>query len=161
LGRATIGIRDKKGDTSLNLRAASLTGYVALVLALVILTRNHSILAVGYMLITIQFLAIILMVWARIKFGRRSFHAGANPTEGGLVVTGPYKFIRHPIYASILYFLWAGVFSHLSIVNLIVAMVGTVGISVRIYSEEHLLILRYPEYTDYAVRTKRIVPFFL
>ena len=48
------------------------------------------------------------MVAARITFGRRSFHAAANPTEGGLVTTGPYAYIRHPIYAAILYFVWAG-----------------------------------------------------
>jgi len=45
------------------------------------------------------------MLWARLTFGGRSFHAGANPTAGGVVTTGPYRFVRHPIYAAILYFL--------------------------------------------------------
>ena len=145
----------------MNLKGASIVGYIVLVLSLITLIMNHSILAAGFLLITIQSLAVVLMVWARITFGRRSFHAAANPTEGGLVTTGPYKFIRHPIYASILYFIWAGTLSHLSVVNMILAIVGTVGISVRIYSEEHLLLLRYPEYSNYAVRIKRVVPFLL
>jgi protein-S-isoprenylcysteine O-methyltransferase Ste14 len=34
---------------------------------------------------------------ARVTFGGRSFHVGANPTEGGLVTKGPYRFVRHPI----------------------------------------------------------------
>ncbi len=145
----------------MNLRSASLVGHFILVFALVSLVVEGSILAIGFGLIAIQILAIVLMVWARITFGRRSFHSAANPTEGGLVTTGPYTFIRHPIYASILYFLWAGVFSHLSVINLLFALIGTVGVSVRIYAEEHLIILQYPEYSDYAARTKRIIPFLI
>jgi protein-S-isoprenylcysteine O-methyltransferase Ste14 len=150
-----------KGVTDLNSRTASLTGYFVLVLALVGLVLESSIFAIGYVLITIQLLAIMLMVWARITFGRRSFHAGANPTEGGLVTTGPYAFIRHPIYASILYFLWAAVFSHLSVINVSFGAIGTVGVSIRIYAEEHFLLLQYPEYADYAARTKRVIPFLI
>jgi protein-S-isoprenylcysteine O-methyltransferase Ste14 len=150
-----------KGVTDLNLRSASLAGYFILVVALFILAMERSIIATGYVLLIIQFLAITLMIWARITFGRRSFHAGANPTEGGLVTTGPYAFIRHPIYASILYFLWAGVFSHLSVINLLLAAIGTVGVSVRIYAEEHFLMLQYPEYAGYATRIKRVIPFFI
>lgn len=145
----------------MDLRSASLAGYVVLVFALVCLVWEGSILAKGYVLTTVQLLAIILMAWARITFGRRSFHAAANPSEGELVTTGPYAFLRHPIYASILYFLWAGVFCHLSAINLLLAAIGTVGVSARIYAEEHLLRFRYPEYADYAERTKRVIPFLL
>jgi protein-S-isoprenylcysteine O-methyltransferase Ste14 len=150
-----------KGVIVLSLKSASLIGHFILVFALVSLVVEGSILAIGIGLIAIQILAIMLMVWARITFGRRSFHSAANPTEGGLVTTGPYTFIRHPIYASILYFLWAGVFSHLSVFNLLFALIGTVGVSVRIYAEERLIILQYPEYSAYAARTKRIIPFLI
>ena len=42
---------------------------------------------------------------------------GANPTAGGVITTGPYRFIRHPIYAAILCLLWAAVLSRPSAVN--------------------------------------------
>ena len=145
----------------LNLRSASLTGYVILVLALVGLFINKSLLASGFIALTIQILAAVLMTWARITFGKRSFHAAANPTEGGLVTTGPYAYIRHPIYASLLYFLGAAVLSHLSLLNVILGIFGTVGAFIRIYSEEHLIIHQYPEYADYAARTKRVIPFLI
>ena len=103
----------------------------------------------------------MLMIWARVTFGKRSFHAAANPTQGGLVTTGPYLFIRHPIYASVLYFLWAGVACHFSVVNLLFGAIGTIGAFIRIYAEEHLIIHQYPEYADYAARTKRVIPFLI
>lgn len=40
------------------------------------------------------------MAWARLTFGRRSFHASAVPTAGGVETRGPYRFIRHPIYTA-------------------------------------------------------------
>jgi len=145
----------------LNLRSVSLTGYVLLVITLVSLVIENSILASGYVASILQIIAVLLMIWARITFGRRSFHAAANPTEGGLVTTGPYAYIRHPIYASILYFLWAAVFSHFSVTNLILGTIGTIGACIRIYAEEHLIVHQYPQYVDYAARTKRVIPFLM
>ena len=145
----------------LSLRSASLTGHFILVLALVGLFIQSSLLASGYIAITIQLLAVGLMTWARMTFGKRSFHAAADPTEGGLITTGPYAYIRHPIYASTLYFLWAAAFSHLSVINLILGAIGTGGVSIRIYSEEHLIVQQYPQYVAYAARTKRVIPFFI
>ena len=142
-------------------RSASITGHFLLVVALVGLVIQSSAIATGLFSITVQLLAVILMVWARMTFGRRSFHAAADPTEGGLVTTGPYAYIRHPIYASILYFLWAAVFSHFSVLNLILGAIGTVGAAIRIYAEEHLIIEQYPQYAEYSAQTKRVIPFLI
>ena len=99
------------------------------------------------------------MVWARITFGSRSFHFAANPTEGGLVTTGPYKYFRHPIYASVLYFAIPGVIANLTGLNVLLLILLIVGVAIRIYTEETLVIRQYPDYAEYAIRTKRIVPF--
>ncbi|HEY4575030.1 MAG TPA: hypothetical protein VIJ26_13725, partial [Thermoanaerobaculia bacterium] len=77
-----------------------------LVLAIVGLLYTHSLLGHGPVSIGLQAVAVLLMIWARVTFGMRSFHYAANPTEGGLVTTGPYRTMRHPIYAAILLFLW-------------------------------------------------------
>lgn len=109
----------------------------------------------------VQIAAGLLMLWARLTFGGRSFHAAANPTSGGVVTKGPYRFVRHPIDAAILYFVWAGVISHVSVLNMFWAVVATAMVAVRIAAEERLLQKRYPEYAAYAVSTKRVVPFVL
>ena len=124
---------------------------------------GHELLGTGPVAIALQVLAALLMLWARVTFGRRSFHAAANPTAGGLVTWGPYRYWRHPIYAAILLFLWAGVLSHgVDRVAIALAAVATLMTGVRIASEERLLRAEFPGdggYDAYARRTKRLVPF--
>jgi protein-S-isoprenylcysteine O-methyltransferase Ste14 len=139
----------------------SIAGFVILVFAVVGLIASRAILAITPVTIAAQILAVLLMLWARKTFGLRSFHAAANPTEGGLVTTGPYKYIRHPIYTSILLFLTAAVLSDLSAASISLELAAAIGVAMRIWSEERLLVERYPEYIAYAAKTSRIIPFLL
>ena len=138
--------------------------FVALALLIVCVTGlylAHSLIATGTVTIAIQVIAAALWVWARLTFGARSFHATANPTAGGLVTSGPYKYIRHPIYAAIMYFMWAGIAAHLSFVTVAVGLLATAMTAVRIAGEEKLLTDTYPEYVQYSQTTKRLIPFVL
>ena len=115
---------------------------------------GRSPLAIG-----VQIAAAGLMIAARLAFGLRSFHAAANPTAGGLVTSGPYKYIRHPIYAAVIYFVWAGALDRWSWVAIAGASAVTVSGFVRMLAEERLVVARYPEYRDYQARVRRIVPY--
>jgi len=141
------------------MKTASFFGLLAAVAALVTLVFRHSLFATSPIAIALQVLAALLMIWARLTFGGRSFHAGADPTEGGLVTTGPYRFFRHPIYAAIIYFVLVAVLTHPNTINLLMFLLATAGLAVRMFAEENLLVKRYPEYADYAARTKRVIPF--
>jgi protein-S-isoprenylcysteine O-methyltransferase Ste14 len=145
----------------MGLKFASIVGFCVGPLVLVILFMRESLLAVGFVSILIQVLAVLLMLWARFTFGRRSFHASADPTEGGLITTGPYRYIRHPIYAAILYFLWTGIICHLSLLNALLGIIATVGLFIRIFAEERLVTKQYPSYAEYASHTKRLIPYVL
>jgi len=145
----------------MTLRVASILGYILMVVAVMPLIWLQSLLANSIATASLQIAGIALMVWARVTFGRRSFHLAANPTEGGLVTSGPYRFVRHPIYASVLLFVAAGVIAHVSLTSAICGVVLMAGVSLRVYTEEKLIVLRYPEYAQYTARTKRIIPFVL
>lgn len=142
----------------MNLKFLSRIGFFLAVLGVVVLILNDSILAEGYFAIALQALAVLLMIWARLTFGVRSFHASADPTDGELVTSGPYKYFRHPIYAALLYFMWAGILSHISLLNIFAGIVASVGLMLRIFAEERLLKERYPKYAEYSAKTKRIIP---
>jgi protein-S-isoprenylcysteine O-methyltransferase Ste14 len=148
------------GD-AVSLKRVSLAATALLVVAVVTLLARHALFANSPVAIVVQVSAAALMLWARLTFGARSFHAGANPTAGGVITTGPYRFIRHPIYAAILYALWAAVLSRPSALNAALVALATAMVAVRIAAEERLLLERYPEYASYAGRTKRVVPYIL
>ena len=140
------------------MRAASVVATAALVLVVLALYRLGALLAPTTPGMVVQGAAVALMLWARVTFGRRSFHFAADPTAGGLVTWGPYRWFRHPIYAAVLLFLWTAVLTHLSLTTLALGVAATAATAVRMRSEERLLGARYPEYAGYAARTKRLVP---
>jgi protein-S-isoprenylcysteine O-methyltransferase Ste14 len=142
-------------------KSASVIGFIIALISILELIDQESIIATGVIGIVVQILSIFLMIWARLTFGKRSFHVAANPTEGGLVTNGPYRYLRHPIYAAILYFIWAGILSHLSTLTFSIGLTATFGLFIRVLAEESLVKQRYREYIEYAARTKRIIPFVL
>jgi len=129
------------------------------VVGLVFLVYKRDLFSTNPIGIIIQVLAAGLMVWARIIFGTRSFHAIANTTEGKLVTNGPYQLLRHPIYAAIVYFVWAGVLSHLFIDAIAAAVLISVCLIIRMLIEEKFLLMAYDEYSIYSKRTYRLIPF--
>jgi len=144
--------------SGVTLKRLSILGYVAMVAGLVGLLRLHALLSWSPFVIVPQAAAVALFVWARITFGRRSFHAAANPTAGGLVTSGPYRCIRHPIYTSACLFVAASVAGHLSWLTAICGGVILGGALMRIHCEEALLKTTYPEYIQYASNTSRMIP---
>jgi len=73
------------------LKVISILGLVVMIGALVGLYKIGVLFTAQPIAIALQLMAVALMIWARITFGRRSFHAAANATAGGLVTTGPYR----------------------------------------------------------------------
>ena len=145
----------------MDLKRVSLAATAILTVAVVSLLLRRSLFAHGAVPIALQALAGLLMLWSRLTFGARSFHAGANPTGGGLVTNGPYRAVRHPIYTAILLFVWAGVAAHGTLLSVLTAIVATAALAVRIGAEEELVTEIYPEYREYSRRTKRLIPFVL
>ena len=88
----------------MNLKRASIGATAVLPVAIIGLLLRHALFAARPGLVVVQVLTVILVVWARLTFGMWSLHYAANPTDGGLVTSGPYRFVRHPIYAAILSF---------------------------------------------------------
>jgi len=137
----------------------SIVGFAVAVFGLVGLILIHHLFAAHPVLIGVQVAAVLLMLWARKTFGLRSFHASASTSEGGLVTTGPYRYWRHPIYASIIYFVWAGQVEAPAALPIALATAVTFGLFTRMLLEERFLRVVYPEYVEYARRAKRLVPF--
>ena len=127
-------------------------GLLGLLLARAMVSRSPTVIA-------LQVVALLIFAWARLTFGRRSYHVAANPTEGGLVTSGPYRYVRHPIYAAMCLFTWAGIIGHWSWGAFTCGIVVVVSALVRMLAEENLVAARYPEYAKYAANTWRLIPY--
>jgi len=66
----------------MNPKTRSLLATLLLSGTVLLLLLRHSLFAAIPIGIALQVLAALLMVWARLTFGLRSFHAAANPTAG-------------------------------------------------------------------------------
>ena len=143
----------------MRMRIISLLGLLAMIIAVVGLFRLGVLFTANLFAVALQVAAVALLIWARITFGRRSFHAAANPTAGGLVTTGPYRYIRHPIYTAACLFCWASILVHPSWTGVAFGTLLFLGVLARMLSEEQLVTQRYPGYVEYSKSTRRMIPY--
>ena len=83
---------------------------------------------------------------------------GILPEARGLVTSGPYRFVRHPVYLGEFLMYGGLVLGAASVWNLAGAAVFVVAQIVRMRLEERALEREFPEYASYAARTPRVLP---
>ncbi len=143
----------------MNPKIGSIIAFLVAVAGVLFLFYRNYIFSFNPVTIFIQVFSMGLMIWARFTFGIRSFHAAANTTRGELVTNGPYRWLRHPIYASLIYFFSASVIAYPFLETVIGFVMISVGLFVRMILEEKYLNERYKEYTEYSKNTKRVIPY--
>ena len=141
------------------MRQIPIAGYLIMVGSVLCLCYMDTLFSNSKIVIVVQVFAFAIWSWSRITFGRRSFHAGAVPTAGCLVTSGPYRFIRHPIYTAACVFCWAGIFSNVAVAPIAAGVLLLSGAGIRVFFEERLLMEHFPEYRQYMTRTKRMIPY--
>jgi protein-S-isoprenylcysteine O-methyltransferase Ste14 len=98
-------------------------------------------------------------VWARIHLGRNWGMPMSQRAEPELVTSGPYRFVRHPIYSGLLLGL-VGTALAIDLLGLIVAVVLTAYFYYSASVEEKNLIATFPTaYPAYRAATKMLIPF--
>lgn len=104
---------------------------------------------------------IAFAIWARVHIGRNWGMPMSLKEEPELVTSGPYAFVRHPIYTGILLAVFGSV-----LVSSFIWIIPLIGIAAYFYysakTEEKNLIKIFPEkYPAYMKRTKMLIPFIL
>lgn len=104
-------------------------------------------------------MAIGLGTWSIVTVGRRSFRVLPEPkTDGQLVTSGPYRWVRHPMYTSLLIAATGLVIDAPTAPRVVSAVVLTAVLAAKVRREERLLDAKYGGYAAYRARTRRIVP---
>jgi protein-S-isoprenylcysteine O-methyltransferase Ste14 len=104
-------------------------------------------------------LGLSLAVWARKYLGRNWGMPMSVKEDPELVTTGPYGYVRHPIYSGILLAMLGSALAS-GVVWLIVFVFSGAYFGISARAEERLMLRQFPkEYPAYRARTRAIVPF--
>lgn len=79
-----------------------------------------------------------------------------------LINTGIYKYIRHPLYSSLLFLTWGIFFKNITNTLFITALLSTVFLYLTaLFDEKECLHSFGTPYAEYMKRTKRFIPYIL
>ena len=76
-----------------------------------------------------------------------------------LITTGAYRYIRHPMYFSVLLMMLGIVVSKLTLLSVFIYALLVVTLFLKAKKEEILWMEQSFEYRNYMLQTKRIIPF--
>ncbi len=101
----------------------------------------------------------LVLIWASTVLGRFLVHEASVLPDHVLIVRGPYRFLRHPIYAGYLALLLGSGLGMLNVWLLLLWPFSLFGILVQAGLEERLLGSKFGEvYQGYARRTGQFIP---
>jgi protein-S-isoprenylcysteine O-methyltransferase Ste14 len=116
------------------------------------------VIALGFLLLI---LGLAFAVWARLHLGRNWGMPATRRVAPELISSGPYTYVRHPIYSGLLL---AGVGTSVAI-NVIGVVIVALLIPYFLYAarvEEHNMTAVFPEaYPAYQKRSRLLIPFLL
>jgi protein-S-isoprenylcysteine O-methyltransferase Ste14 len=120
--------------------------------------HNVILAAIGALLFAC---GIALAVWARLHLGRNWGMPMTERAEPELVTSGPYRFVRHPIYSGLLTAMLGT-----ALVNNLLGLIVVAVLAAYFYYcgivEERNLAATFPEaYPEYRSRTKMLIPLLL
>lgn len=103
---------------------------------------------------------VLLVIWSLWTMRLSNLNVMPDLKANSILVTsGPYRLIRHPMYAAVLLITLALVLNHLTLLRVGYWLVLVIDLHLKFMYEEKLLLEKYPQYSDYKQRTKRLIPF--
>lgn len=104
--------------------------------------------------------ATLLALWAIKTMRLGKFNIVPDPQPNTTLITsGPYQYIRHPMYLSILLFFLPPVLLQSSLSILLTYGLLTLTLFIKLHYEEHLLKQTFPTYSHYQTHSKKLIPF--
>ncbi|NSL87849.1 methyltransferase family protein [Chitinophaga solisilvae] len=103
---------------------------------------------------------ILICIWSRYLLGKNWSGGVTAKKDHELVMTGPYRFVRHPIYTGFITAVTGTTLVTGGLAAIIMTLIFALGLCIKINQEEILLSNLFPEaYTAYQQHTRKLIPF--
>jgi len=107
----------------------------------------------------IQLIGILLGIWSILVMSKSKLNIAPIPRVGSILInSGPYRFIRHPMYLSLLLVLLPMMMIHGSAVGWFIFGVFFINLILKLSYEEQLLMQTFERYSDYQQHSWRLIP---
>jgi protein-S-isoprenylcysteine O-methyltransferase Ste14 len=129
------------------------------------ITAGYLVLKADWSTMPVLLLLLVIMsgalaVWSIGVMKLGNLRVVPTPLDSAtLRVNGPYRLIRHPMYTSLILLSIPLIVQHPEPVRIVMGILLVSDLIVKLYYEERLLKEKFPEYTAYMGRTKRLIPF--
>ena len=98
--------------------------------------------------------------WARSHLGRLWSGRVTLKEDHTIIQTGPYSFVRHPIYTGLLVAVVGTLLTEITLAAIAGAVVLTIGLIMKIRQEERLLTNHFgAAYDDYRIQVAGLIPY--
>lgn len=127
------------------------------ILLTILIPNTFASLSIGSVITVI---GLGIAIWARVTLGRNWSSIVTLTKEHELITSGPYEFIRHPIYAGVITMFIGSAIAWGFVCIFVVTLIVFVGLGGRIIQEEKLMIQHFgKKYIAYKKRTNALIPF--
>jgi protein-S-isoprenylcysteine O-methyltransferase Ste14 len=144
------------------MKSKQLRSYIFVIVqfaCLIAIALTGPLIATGPLWLALEGAAVLLGLWTIWTMRASRFNIVPDvPENSQLVVHGPYRFIRHPMYATLLLGALALVLNAPTPFRIALWLVLLVDLVLKLTYEERLLVQSFPSYAGYQQRTKRLVP---
>ncbi len=145
----------------LSLNLVTLQFSLIALLSYLLISQSHHLLVLLSTAALIGYAtAVILGGWAVKTMRLGKFNIVPDPQQNvTLITSGPYRYIRHPMYLSILIFFLAPVLFQPSLSVLLTYGLLAFTLVIKLHYEERLLRQALSAYSHYQTHSKKLIPF--
>ena len=152
---------NSRGEYLVLLQGALLIGFVILPVYQLpgLKIQSTQLLAITWIVASILVLsALIFILKGLIDLGKNLTPLPYPIENGELVQTGIYGIVRHPLYSGLILAALGWTIFQMSISHLIATAILLIFFDIKARREETWLLEKYPDYSDYRQRVKKLIP---
>ena len=105
-------------------------------------------------------LSIVIAFWAIFTMQKSKLKIFPAPSADAILITnGPYQYIRHPMYTSVLLCCFGFLMIYFNLARTLIFLILLIDLLIKLHWEEAMLKSKFKGYQKYCENTNKLLPF--